>query len=303
MPSHVKKTIKIKMPATTVAFNVIGYVVLSFAALICILPFILLLSASFTSERSIAIYGYNLIPKDFSLEAYRLLFRNPTEIIRAYGVSIFVTLTGSVLGLLIVSMTAYVLSRKYFKYRYQITFFFYFTTLFSGGLLSVYIFFVRYLSLKNNYLALILPLLVNVFYLLIMRSFISAIPDSIFESAKIDGANELVIYLRLVIPLSTSALATIGLFLMLDYWNDWYHAMLYVSDHKKYPLQYMLFNLLSTTEALSRLSKTANVSVVEVPSRAVRMAMTVVATGPILLAYPFVQRFFVKGVTLGAVKG
>ena len=131
-----------------------------------------------------------------------------------------------------------------------------------------------------------------------MRSFLSAIPDSIFESAKIDGAGEMTIYLRLVIPLSTSAFATIGLFLILDYWNDWYHTMLYISDYKKFPLQYMLYNMLQTTEALSRISKNANISVVEVPTRAVRMAMTVVATGPILLVYPFVQRFFVKGVTL-----
>lgn len=293
----------IKMPASTVVFNVAGYLLLSFFAIICLLPFVFLISASFTSEKAIALSGFSLIPKEFSTDAYRLLFRNPTDILRAYGVSGMITLSGSVVGLFIISMTAYVLSRPYLRYRYQITFYFYFTTLFSGGLLSVYILFVRYLGLKNNYLALILPLLVNVFYLLIMRSFITAIPESIFESAKIDGAGELTIFLRLVLPLSTSALATIGLFLILDYWNDWYHAMLYMSDYKKFPLQYMLYNLLSASEAIARLSRTASISVVEVPSRAVRMAMTVVATGPILLVYPFVQRYFVKGVTLGAVKG
>ena len=297
------KSIRIKTPTSTLVFYAIGYTFLTLAALVCVLPFVFLLSASFTSEREIAVSGYRLIPQTISYEAYRLLFRNPTDIFRAYGVSIFITVTGSILGLLIVTMTAYVLSRKYFRYRYQVTFFFYFTTLFSGGLLSVYIFFVRYLQLKNSYLSLILPMLVNVFYLLIMRSFISNIPDSLFESAKIDGASELTIFVRLVLPLSTSALATIGLFLVLDYWNDWYHAMLYISDYKKYPLQYMLYNMLSTSEAISRISKMASVSVVDVPSRAMRMAMTVVATGPILLVYPFVQRFFVKGVTLGAVKG
>lgn len=295
--------IHIKMAGSTIVFHVIGYFIMTCLALLCIIPFLLLISSSLSSEHAIITTGYSLIPKEFSLEAYRLLFQNPTDIIRAYGVSLFITITGSAFGLFIISMTAYVLSRKYFKYRYQFTFFFYFTTLFNGGLLSVYIFFVRYLNLQNSYLALILPPLVNVFYLLIMRSFISAIPDSIFESAKIDGAGEMMIYLRLVLPLSTSAFATIGLFLILDYWNDWYHAMLYITDYKKFPLQYMLYNLLQTTEALSRISKNANISVVEVPSNAVRMAMTVVATGPILLVYPFVQRFFVKGVTLGAVKG
>lgn len=293
----------IKMSGSTIVFNVLGYAIMIIAGLICLLPFAFLLSASFTAERSIAVDGFSLIPKEVSTDAYALLFRHPQDIWRAYGVSGFITVVGSITGLTITSMTAYVLSRKYLRYRYQITFFFYFTTLFSGGLLSVYILFVRYLGLKNNYLALILPMLVNVFYLLIMRSFISSIPDSIFESAKIDGAGEMTIFIRLVLPLSTSSLATIGLFLVLDYWNDWYNAMLYISDYKKFPLQYMLYNMLSASEALARLSKTANVNAVEVPSRAVRMAMTVVATGPILLVYPFVQRFFVKGVTLGAVKG
>lgn len=293
----------IKMSGSTIAFNVLGYIILGFFALLCLLPFVFLVSASFSSERSIAVEGFSLLPREFSAEAYKLLFRHPDDIWRAYGVSSLVTVIGSGIGLTITTMTAYVLSRRYLKYRYQITFFFYFTTLFSGGLLSMYILFVRYLGLKNNYLALILPMLVNVFYLLIMRSFISSIPDSIFESAKIDGAGEMTIFWRLVLPLSTSALATIGLFLVLDYWNDWYNAMLYISDYKKFPLQYMLYNLLSASEALSRLSRTANLTVVQVPSRAVRMAMTVIATGPILLVYPFVQRYFVKGVTLGAVKG
>jgi putative aldouronate transport system permease protein len=294
---------RIKAPPSLVAFNVICYTLLSLGMLICAAPFWLLVSGSFTSERSIAMQGYNFIPGEFSLDAYRVLMKDPQTILRAYGVSITVTAVGAVLGLLVVTMTAYALSRKDFRYRYRLTFFFYFTTLFSGGLISIYVLFVRYLNLKNSMLSLILPPMMNVFYLLIMRSFIAAIPDTICESAKIDGAGHFRILFQLVIPLSTSALATIGLFFILDYWNDWYHAMLYISDYKKYPLQYMLYNLLSASEAYSRISRASSVAMVDMPSRSLKLSMTVIATGPVLLAYPFVQKYFVKGVTLGAVKG
>jgi len=293
----------IKKPAATVVFDIIGYVVLSVAMLLCILPFILLISGSFTSETTIALHGYGLFPRDFSLEAYRILFKNPIDIVRAYGVSIFVTVTGTVGALLVISMCSYVISRKYFKYRNQLTFYFYFTTLFSGGLLSVYMFFVRYYGLRNNYLALILPPIMNVFYLLIMRSFMAQIPDSISESAKMDGAGDFTIYLRLIVPLSKTAFATIGLFLMLDYWNDWWNAMLYISNYRMYPLQYMLYSTLTASEAIARISRLANVSMVVLPTRALKLAMAVVATGPILMVYPFVQKYFVRGITIGAVKG
>ena len=237
------------------------------------------------------------------LSAYTLVFRFPQEILRAYGVSIFITSVGTVAGLFITTMTAYVLSRKDFRYRNKLSFFFYFITLFNGGLLSVYIFVVRYLHLKNSYLALILPIMVNVFYLIVMRTFISSIPDSIGESAKIDGASDFIIFLKLIIPLSTAGLATIGLFIALDYWNDWYNAMLYMTDYRKFPLQYMLYNLLSSQEALTRISSLSSVAVMDIPAQSLKLAMAVVATGPIVMAYPFVQKYFVKGITVGAVKG
>lgn len=299
-----KKTAsKIKMPAATIVFNVCGYAMLTIGAALCLLPFIMLISGSFTSEHAISLYGYGLFPKEVSFSAYSLLFRYPQDIIRAYGVSIFITAAGTAVGLFITTMTAYVLSRKDFRYRNKLSFFFYFITLFNGGLLSVYIFVVRYLHLKNNYLALILPIMINVFYLIVMRTFISSIPDSIGESAKIDGANDFVIFLKLIMPLSTAGLATIGLFIALDYWNDWYNAMLYMTDYKKFPLQYMLYNLLSSQEALTRISSLSSVSVMDIPAQSLKLAMAVVATGPIVMAYPFVQKYFVKGITVGAVKG
>jgi putative aldouronate transport system permease protein len=220
-----------------------------------------------------------------------------------YGITIFITAIGSVAGLMITSMTAYVISRKDFKYRNRISFFFYFTTLFNGGLLSTYIFVIRYLHLKNSLLALILPLMVNVFYLIVMRSFMTSVPDSIVESAKIEGAGEFRIFFQIILPLLKPALATIGLFLALDYWNDWSNAMLYISERTLYPLQYLLYAMLSETDAMSRIAASTGIPMATLPSQSLKMAMTVVATGPIILAYPMVQKYFIKGITVGAVKG
>jgi putative aldouronate transport system permease protein len=303
MKIPIKSPNRIRMPAATIAFNIGGYVMLTIGAGLCLLPFIMLISGSFTSEHAISLYGFGVFPRETSFSAYRLLFRYPQDILRAYGVSIFITAVGTLGGLFITTMTAYVLSRKDFKYRNKLSFFFYFITLFNGGLLSVYIFVVRYMHLKNSYLALILPIMVNVFYLIVMRTFINSIPDSICESAKMDGASDFVIFLKLVIPLSTAALATIGLFIALDYWNDWYNAMLYMTDYRKFPLQYMLYNLLSSQEALTRISSLSSVAIMDIPAQSLKLAMAVVATGPIILAYPFVQKYFVKGITVGAVKG
>lgn len=300
---HYNNTKKIEIPKTTIVFNIIGHFFITLVAILCLLPFLMLISGSFSSEQAIVNEGYGLIPKEFSFDAYKLLFKYPQDILRAYGVSIFITVVGTAFGLFITTMTAYVLSRKDFIYRNKLAFFFYFTTLFNGGILSTYIFFIRYLHLKNSYLALILPIIFNVFYLLIMRSFISTVPESISESAKIDGAGDFVIFVRLILPLSKAGLATIGLFFALDYWNDWYNAMLYMTDYKKFPLQYMLYNTISASEALARISSVSNVSMVDIPSRSLKLAMTVVATGPIILVYPFVQKYFVKGITIGAVKG
>jgi putative aldouronate transport system permease protein len=292
-----------KDDGTKIIFNMISYSVVIVAVVLCLLPFVLLLSGSFTSESAISKYGYGILPRELSFEAYSLLFKYPQDIIRAYGVSIFITVVGTVAGLFITSMTAYVLNRKDFKYRNKLAFFFYFTTLFNGGILSTYIFFVRYLHLKNNLLALLLPLIINVFYLIVMRTFISSIPDSISESAKIDGAGDFTIFVRLILPLTKPGLATIGLFYALEYWNDWYNAMLYITDFKMYPLQYLLYSTLQSSEAISRISSAASVTNVSVPSQSLKLAMAVIATGPIILVYPYVQKYFVKGLTIGAIKG
>ena len=294
---------RVKMGTAAIVFNVIGYLLVGLVALVCLLPFIMLMSGSFSSEQAIRFTGYGLLPKEFTLEAYRIVFKYPQKIARAYGVSISITLIGTALGLFITTMAAYVISRKDFKYRNAISFFFYFTTLFNGGMVSTYIFYIQYLHLKDNLLALILPGMVNIFYLLIMRSFVAAIPIALVESAKIDGAGEFRTFMQIVLPLLKSGLATIGLFMALGYWNDWYNAMLYLNTSEKYPLQYMLYDLLQQTQALARIASQAGIRVESLPSNTLKLAMAVVATGPIILLYPFVQKYFVKGVTIGSVKG
>ena len=293
----------IKLSASSKTFYVICYVIVALVALVCLIPFILLISGSFTSEQWIRFHGFALWPGEFSLEAYKIIFKTPEKIVRAYGVSIFITAVGTLAGLFLTSLTAYVISRKDAKYRNVLSFFFYFTTLFNGGMVSTYIFYIQYLHLKDNYLALILPGVFNVFYLLIMRTFVNNIPFALIESAKLDGAGEWRIYFTIILPLLKSGLATIGLFLALGYWNDWYNAMLYMNDEAKYPLQYMLYSVQQQTQALARIAAQAGIQVANLPSNSLKMAMAVVATGPIIIVYPFVQKYFISGITIGSVKG
>ncbi|MCI1210007.1 MAG: carbohydrate ABC transporter permease [Treponema sp.] len=299
-----EKSVSVKIrDRSSTPFYIFCYLFVLIIAVVSLVPFLMLISGSFTSEHEIRFSGYSLIPKEWSASAYRLIFKTPQTVIHAYGVSILITAAGTTLGLFITTMAAYVISRKDFRYRNVLSFFFYFTTLFNGGMLSTYIFYIRYYHLKDSLWALIIPGLFNVFYLLIMRSFISSIPSALIESAEIDGAGEYRTFFQIILPLLQSGLATIGLFIALGYWNDWYNAMLYINSTNKYPLQYMLYTLLQKTEAMSRIASSAGIPVMDMPSNSLKMAMAVVATGPIILVYPFVQKYFVKGITIGSVKG
>lgn len=298
---------KIKRGADVIALNVIAYVFCGLMALLCLLPFLMILAGSFSSEDAIVAGGFSLIPQDFSLEAYATVFKEPLVVIRAYAVTIGLTLVGTFLGLALQTMTAYVLARKDFEWRGFFSFFFYFTTLFSGGLVPTYILYTRTLHLQNSYLALLLPMLFSVFNLLVMKSYILGLPDSLFDAAKLDGCGEFMTLIRIVLPLIKPALATVGLFIALAYWNDWYNAMLYIEDSTKYPLQYFLYEQINSIEAYKQLIADSTISssvlsAVSLPTQTLKMALTIVVTGPIILAYPFVQKYFVQGVTIGAVK-
>ncbi|UKS30968.1 carbohydrate ABC transporter permease [Paenibacillus sp. HWE-109] len=285
-------------------FQVIGYVFISLFALMCLIPFLMIVIGSVTEESSIIRNGYSLIPSMFSLDAYAFILKNPKQIISAYQITLLVTIAGTGIGLFLTAMTAYVLQRKDFKYRNVFSFYFFFTTLFSGGLVPWYILIVKYLGWKDSLLALIIPPLLNVFYIIIMRSFISStIPDAISESAKIDGAGDFRIFFSMILPLTKPALATIGLFISLNYWNDWYHATLFINKEHLYPLQYFLYKILSSIAFANSSVASQGSVVMDTPKESFKLAMTVIATGPIILLYPFVQKYFIQGITIGAVKG
>ena len=288
-----------------ILFSFLSHLVLAVLSGICLIPFWLVISGSVSDQQSIQLNGYQLIPRQFSLDAYRMLFKIPEELIRAYGVTILVTAAGTGLGLLVTSMASYVLANKDFRYRFQVSFFFYFTSIFGGGLVPWYIFNTKYLRFHNNIIALILPILVNVTYLLILKSYMLSIPESLFESAYLDGAGDMTVYFRIALPLCKAGLATVGLFIALNYWNDWYNAMLFLDEGRRdlYPLQYYLNNILTKAQAINAAAARSGIAASDVPGEPMKLAMTVIATGPIVLLYPFLQKYFVKGVTIGAVKG
>lgn len=298
-------TLAVKRPMglDRVIFNIVSYILLILFSAFCVFPFILMISGSFSTQDAIMRHGYSLFPRDFTIEAYTILFKSPQALLNAYGVTIFVTSLGTVLGLLFMSMASYVLANPDFRYRNQVSFFFYFTSIFGGGLVPWYIFCMRFLQFKNSYLALIVPALINVTYLLVLKSYMKSIPESLYESAKLDGAGDITIFTQIAIPLSKAGLATVGLFTALGYWNDWYNAMLFIDKAEMQPLQYFLNNILTKAAAMSAAAARSGIATSSLPTESMKLAMTVVATGPIILLYPFLQRFFVKGVTIGAVKG
>ncbi|WP_238655689.1 carbohydrate ABC transporter permease [Paenibacillus piscarius] len=293
-----------KTDASGLVVQWIGYLFIGLFALCCLLPFLLVLGTSFTSESAIKLSGFNFWPKEFSLFAYQIVFENPDLIIGSYIVTIVMTIVGTAVGLLLVAMTGYALQRPDFMYRNKISFFIYFTTLFSGGLVPFYLLITQYLHLKDNYLAVLLPGLLSPFLIIMMKSFVRSIPHAITESAKIDGAGDFTIFLRLILPMTTPALATIGLFIALGYWNEWYNSMLFLSPDMKYrTLQLFLYNVITSADYVRNSAAASNVQLRDVPLESMKMATAVVATGPVILFYPFVQRYFIKGITVGAVKG
>lgn len=294
-----------KKPIEYRVFIVFAYIFVVIIALLGVIPFIMLLSGSFTSESYIVNHGYSLIPKEFSVNAYKTIFENPQRMVNSYAVTIFITVVGTVISLFLTAMTAYVLQRKDFPWRNKISYFIYFTTLFSGGLTPWYMLMMKF-GMKNNLAALIIPNLFSVFNILIVRNYLNGIPHEISESAKVDGANDFLIFIKLIIPLSKPVLATIALFTGLLIWNEWYNCMLFISDQKLYTLQYYLYNMLNNAAAMKELVSGTSVDLssgAELPAESAKLAMAIIATGPILLLYPFIQKYFVKGIVIGAVKG
>lgn len=286
-------------------FNITSKVLLGLFALICLLPFVLMIVGSFTDNGEVIREGYSLFPKKWSTAAYDMLFSYPDNIIRAYRNTIIQTVVGTFISLFCISMTGYVLSRQDFQSRNIIAFFFYFTMLFGGGLIPWYIVMKQVLRLENSLWAIMVPSFFSAYNIFLMRNFIKqGVPVELVECSKLDGAGDMRIYLQIVLPLSLPSLATIGLFVALGLWNDWYLCMLFISDSELQSLQYYLYSMLNSAKALREIQARSGVVLdVDLPSETSKLAMSMIATGPILLVYPFIQRFFIKGLTVGAVKG
>jgi putative aldouronate transport system permease protein len=297
-----KRRSSLQINDTSIGFRLFGSIIVVLLAVICVLPFILVISGSFTKNDAILIHGYSLIPSKFSLEAYKLIFSVPEVILNSYVVTIAVTAVGTMFGLFLTSMTAYTLHRRDFLYRNIFSFFFFFTTLFSGGLIPWYLLMLN-LGMRNNPLALIVPSLLSVFNIIIMRTFFSTLPESIGESGRIDGANDFTVYFKLYLPMAIPGLATIGLFMALAYWNEWYNALLFISDPKLYPLQYQLYKIISSINFAATVAQRTGKQMQNVPTESIKLAMVCVTVGPIVLLFPYIQRYFIKGLTIGAVKG
>lgn len=294
---------KIKKTKSQRAFSIISYTLVLLMVVFCLFPLVLIVSGSFTQNDILMKHGYSLIPRQFSTAAYAQLFKYPQGLITAYITTIAVTLIGTGLGLWIITMTGYVLQRPDFRYRRQVSFLIYFTTIFGGGMVPWFIMLSKYLHMQNTYLSRIFPLLMSPFLIILMRTFISnTAPHEIVESAKIDGAGDFMIYWKIILPIITPGLATVGLFLALGYWNDWYLTSLFITKKEMYSLQYYLYDMINSVRFASEMG-IPQMGTEQLPTESLKMAMVVVVTGPIIFLYPFVQRYFVTGITIGSVKG
>lgn len=294
----------VKLDASDKFIRGFTYAVVGLFSILCIIPFWLIIASSFSTEEAIRRTGFTLWPREFSTFSYELILRSPDQLIGAYALTIALTVTGTAIGLFVISMTGYALQRRDFPFRNGISFYIYFTSLFSAGLVPFYYIIVKVYGLKDSYLAILLPLLMNPWLIILMKNYVKAIPHEITESGKIDGAGDFAIFIQLILPSMTPALATIGLFLALGYWNEWYYSSLFLTSATKYrPLQYQLYNIINKVAALKNSVAGNNIVIPNLPSETLKMATAVLATGPVILIYPFVQKYFVAGLTVGAVKG
>ncbi|WP_139994119.1 carbohydrate ABC transporter permease [Paenibacillus paridis] len=290
-------------PLTNVFLNA-GFILLSLA---CVLPVILVIIVSITHNDSLLNRGYSFIPEKLSWIAYESLFKDYSTIVGAYAVSIGITVVGTILSVIFMALYAYPISRQDYPFRGIFTFVLFFTMLFNGGIVSKYIVFTQTIDLLDSYAALILPLLIIPFNVIIMRTFFqSTIHPALIESARIDGGGELLIFIRIVLPLSLPVMATMALLSTIVYWNDWFNALLFIRTEEKYPLQYLMMRVLNDVQFMRsnvQLAAQNPQLMSDLPNESLQMAMAVVGMGPILLVYPFFQKYFVKGLTVGAIKG
>jgi len=272
----------------------------------CLVPFLLLITASLTDEDAIIREGYSFFPSEWSLDSYVFIFQKSGEILNSYGISVIVTILGTLASLVLMTLLAYPLSKKDLPLRNFFSFIVFFTMLFNGGLVPTYLIYSNVFHITNTLLALIVPgLLVSAFYVILLRTFFTvSVPDAVLESANMDGAGEFRIFVQMALPLSLPVLATVGLFQVINYWNDWFNGLIYISDSRLYSIQVLLNTILLNVQyLLDNVDYSSRVDGSSIPTQGVRLAIAVIGALPIVLTYPFFQRFFVKGLTVGAVKG
>lgn len=289
------------------AAQIVAYVIFSLVSLVCVLPIVLMAIASFTDNDTLNLYGYSFFPEEWSLEAYEFLLKQSGVISTSFFNSIFVTFAGTILGLSTTVLLAYVISRRDLIGRRALMFFVFFTMLFNGGMVPTYLMYIQLFGIKNTYWALLFPhLLVNGFNILLVRTFFANnVPEALLEAARIDGAGELRTFLSVVLPISKPILATVGLLIGVGYWNDWYNGLLFVTEVPYYTLQNFLNKIMMDLQFLSQnMSVTSDVNsiIANVPSSTVRMAMAFIGTLPVIVIFPFFQKYFTKGIAVGAMK-
>ena len=279
--------------------KILAYAIVGIFSLICLYPLLLTLTVSFTPEDVINRDGFRLIPRMWTTDTYTYIFAHSgTRILKSYGVTILVTVVGTLGSMLVTCMIAYAISLREMKYRNVIAFICNFTSIFSAGLIPWYVVCTNWYGLRNNLFALILPPLFAVWNMFLMRTYFKAISPSLYDAAKIDGAGHWTIFFR-----SITALLTVGLMYALSYWNDWWHALMFIDDRELYPLQYYLYSVMSNVNAVSSGRVPAGAAAnIRLPAETVKMAVTIITIGPIIFLYPFIQRYFVKGIMMGAVK-
>lgn len=287
------------------SLSTLFYVFTALFAAVCAYPFLLVLMSSLTDEVELIRNGYSLFPNQWSFVAYQAIFSTST-IPRAYFVTIFITLAGTAIALIMTSMIAYALSGRKLYYRNHINFIFYFTMLFNGGLVSFYILITRYLNLTDSIWVYIVPFVLNPWNMFLMRNFFNDIPDELYESSRLEGAGEWRILWQIVLPLSLPALATIGLFYALMFWNSWQPALLFINNDKLYSLQYIIMQIIRNIDIAQNIAVSSGVTQINAqrpPAFTVRLATAMVTIGPIIFLYPFLQKYFVGGLKVGAIKG
>ena len=293
---------KIKLTASDYVIRGIGYVFITLFAIASIFPFLIILGTSFETEDNIISYGVTLLPRDFTTSAYEMVIKGGS-IWASYGLTIVLTLIGTGIGLFICAMTGYALQRRDFPYRNAISFFIYFTSLFQAGLAPYYLLMTQTYHLNNTYWAVLLPLMISSWLIILMKNFAKSVPHELTESGKIDGAGDFRIFLSIVMPMLKPGLATVGLFLALGYWNEWYQSSLFLQNMDVLPLQYRLYKIVNEAQSLKNSVAAQYVTVSNLPTESLKMATAMMTTGPIIFLYPFVQRYFIGGITVGAVKG